>query len=301
MAASLGFIGVGAMGLPMASRLVDAGHAVLVFDVRPQGVDALVARGATSGRSARDVADQCEIVFASLPSNDACEHVVLGTDGVVAGAAMRTFVNLGTHGSQLSRTIADALAARSIVSIDAPVTGGVVGARAGTLTIIVSGPEAVFRRIEPLLACMGGNVFYVGDIVGGAQTMKLANNLLSLAAFVLTGEALAMGVKAGLDPSLMLDVINKGTGRNTATSDKFPRVVLSRTFDLGATTAGAARDIALGLEEAASLGVPMWVSSTVAQFFAFAMSQGEAKQDYSTLVRHFERWAGVEISRKADP
>lgn len=295
MAASIGFIGLGAMGAPMVRRLLMHGYQVTVFDLKAESLAALVADGAKSAASVHSVADQCDIVFISLPNNPACQAVALEPNGLIAGGKMRLLVNLGTHGSQLSREIAKAFSDKSVRVLDAPVTGGAKGAAQGTLTVMVSGPRPSFDDIEPLLKCIGTRIVFVGESIGSAQTMKLANNLLSLSAFILTAEAMALGMKGGLDPEVMLEVINSGTGRNTATSDKFPRVVLNRKFNLGATTAGAARDIALGIQEAEALGVPLWLGSATHQFFSFALSQGDGPNDYSTLVKYQERWTGVEM------
>lgn len=296
MSEVVGFVGLGSMGAHMARRLVEAGHDVLVFDLKPEAVAAAAAQGARVADSVRAVADGADIVFASLPDNDACRAVAIGPGGIVEGGRVRIFVNLGTSGSALSRELAARFGEKSIAFVDAPVTGGMRGARDGTLTIMASGPQAAFERVEPLLGHLGAHIFFVGEIVGGAQTMKLANNMLSLTAFVVTGEALAMGVKAGLDPKLMLDILNVGTGRNTATSDKYPRYILTRNFDLGSTTDVAAKDIKLAVAEAEDFGVPVGVGGATRQYFMFALSQGDGPKDYTRIVEHLENWTNTKLS-----
>lgn len=295
MTAKIGFIGLGSMGSPIARRLVEGGFRLVVFDVRADVVESQVGNGIRRASSVQDVADQCEIVFTCLPDISSTRAVAVGPSGIGQGRRVRLLVNLGTTGSPLSREIEAALSQRSIVMLDAPMSGGVRGATLGTLSVMCSGPREAFQSVEKALGCFGSKVVFVGTATGVAQTMKLANNLISLGAFLLTGEALAMGVKAGLDPNVMLDVINAGTGRNTATTDKFPRHVLTRSFALGATTEVAAKDVRLAIAEAEALGVPVWVGNMVHQFFTFALSQGEGPKDYTRLVELVEHWAGIEI------
>src|SRR6185312_5545882 len=211
----IGFIGLGKMGFPMARRLIEAGHRLRVFDQRREAVDRLVALGAVAANSPRDIADQVETVLASLPSLQASLEVASGPAGVIEGTRVRRFIDLSTVGSHMAVRIHDLLAGRTIVQLDCPVSGGVGGAEKGTLAVMVSGPRADFEVVKPALEIIG-RVFFIGTKPGSAQTMKLANNLLSATAMVATSEAVTMGVKAGLDAAVMIDVINAGTGMNTA-------------------------------------------------------------------------------------
>ncbi|MGZ3283271.1 MAG: NAD(P)-dependent oxidoreductase, partial [Xanthobacteraceae bacterium] len=244
----IGFIGLGQMGFHMARRLVEAGHRVIVFDTRREAVDRLTALGAHAAQSPRDMADQVETVMASLPTPDIVLAVATGPDGVIAGKRVRRFVDLSTTGAVMAKRIFAALKEKNIVQIDCPVSGGVTGAAKGTLALMVSGPRAEVDAIAPLLPAIG-KTFIISDRPGAGQTMKLCNNYLSAAAMTATSEAMVMGVKAGLDPRIMLDVINSGTGRNTATEDKFGRVVLPRTFNLGFTVGLMTKDLKLCLSE----------------------------------------------------
>ena len=218
----IGFIGLGKMGYPMARRLIEAKHDLIVFDTRKEAADQLVALGAKAASSPKDVADRAESVLASLPSLQASLEVATGSGGVIEGKKVKRFVDLSTVGSAMAVRIHDILAKRNIVQIDCPVSGGVGGAEKGTLAVMVSGPKADFELLKPALGVIG-KVFFIGEKPGSAQTMKLANNFLSATAVVATSEAVVMGVKAGLDPAVMVDVINAGSGMNTASRDKFPR------------------------------------------------------------------------------
>ena len=197
----IGFIGLGKMGFPMARRLIEAKHRLVVFDQRKEAVDKLVALGAEAAASPKDVADRAETVMASLPSLQASLEVATGKDGVIEGKLIKRFVDLSTVGSHMAVRIHDLLAKRDIVQLDSPVSGGVGGAEKGTLAVMVSGPRADFEAVKPALDVIG-KVFFIGEKPGSAQTMKLANNFLSATAMVATSEAVVMGVKSGLDPSV---------------------------------------------------------------------------------------------------
>jgi 3-hydroxyisobutyrate dehydrogenase-like beta-hydroxyacid dehydrogenase len=174
------------------------------------------------------------------------------------------------------------------------VSGGVSGARNGTLALMVACPREMFERLQTILRPIG-KVFFIGDRPGMGQTMKLVNNLLSAAAIAITSEGMVMGVKAGLDPKVMLDVINAGSGRNSATQDKFPRSVLPRTFDFGFPTELLYKDVKLCLDEAEALGIPMWVGNSVRQMLAVTKAAQGPDSDFTTLVKCIEEWAGVEV------
>src|SRR5580692_9889453 len=211
----IGFIGLGNMGFPMARRLVEAKHQLVVFDQRKEVTDKLVALGAQAASSPKDVADRAETVLASLPSLQASLEVATGSGGVIEGKKVKRFVDLSTVGSHMAVRIHDLLAKQNIVQLDSPVSGGVGGAEKGTLAVMVSGPRAEFEALRPALEVIG-KVFFIGEKPGSAQTMKLANNLLSATAVAATSEAVVMGGKSGLDPAVMVDVINAGSGMNTA-------------------------------------------------------------------------------------
>jgi 3-hydroxyisobutyrate dehydrogenase-like beta-hydroxyacid dehydrogenase len=294
MAAHIGFIGLGNMGGPMASHLVGAGYALTVHDVRPESVAALVTKGARAAASPAEVAHAADTVLLSLPNPGIVRDVVLGTGGVVTGGRVRTVIDLSTTGARTSEEIAAALAARGIVAVDAPVSGGTAGAVRGTLAVMVACPRATFPDVEPMLANLG-RVFFVGERPGMGQTMKLANNLLSATALAATSEVLVFGVRSGLDPSTMIAVLNAGSGRNSATEDKFPRTILPRTFDTGFTTGLMYKDLQLYLEQAAAAEVPASVARAVVELWRRACEEIGAERDFTTIAQLVERAAGVEV------
>jgi 3-hydroxyisobutyrate dehydrogenase-like beta-hydroxyacid dehydrogenase len=290
----VGFIGLGNMGFPMARRLIAAGHRLVVYDTRSEAIARAVALGAAAATTPAEVADRAETVLASLPSLDASLAVATGPTGVITGRRVRRFVDLSTVGSQMARRIQELLAARGIVQIDSPVSGGVAGAEKGTLAVMASGPQADFAAVKPLLDALG-RVFFIGEKAGSAQTMKLVNNLLSATALVATSEAVVIGVKAGLDPAVMIDVINAGTGLNTASRDKFPRSILPRTFDFGFATGLMVKDVRLCLAEAESMGLSMGVSEAVGQLWETVIREMGPESDFTSAIKPIEQAAGVEV------
>jgi 3-hydroxyisobutyrate dehydrogenase-like beta-hydroxyacid dehydrogenase len=297
----IGFIGLGKMGFPMARRLIEANHQLVVFDSRKEAVDRLVALGAQAASSPKDIADRVETVMASLPSLRASLEVATSTGGLIEGTRVRRFVDLSTVGSHMAVKIHDLLAKKNIVQIDCPVSGGVGGAEKGTLAVMVSGPRADFAALKPVLDVIG-RVFFIGEKPGSGQTMKLANNFLSATAMVATSEAVVMGVKAGLDPAVMIDVINAGSGMNTASRDKFPRAVLPRSFDFGFTTGLMVKDVRLCLEEMKSLGLSMEVAEAVGRLWEVVIRDMGAESDFTAAIRPIEQAAGVVVGGKnTDP
>jgi len=294
----IGFIGLGNMGQPMARRLIEAGHKLIVYDTRNDAVAPLVALGAQLASSPSDVADRAETVMASLPSLQISEKVAIGEGGVIHGKRVKRFIDLSTTGSQTAARIAAALAKKNIVQIDSPVSGGVGGARKGTLAVMVSGPKAEVDAVNGVLGVFG-RVFVIGEKPGMAQTMKLANNFLSATAMAATSEAVAMGVKAGLDPAVMIDVINAGSGRTTASDGKFPQAILPRTFNYGFATALMLKDVRLCAEEAKGLNVPDAVMNAVLAQWETTNTEYGGDSDFTAIVKMIEKRAGVTVGKKS--
>ncbi|MGX1347764.1 3-hydroxyisobutyrate dehydrogenase-like beta-hydroxyacid dehydrogenase [Bradyrhizobium elkanii] len=288
----IGFIGLGKMGFPMARRLIEAGHKLAVFDTSKDALDRLVALGAVAATSPKDIADRVETVMASLPSLQASLEVATGAGGVIEGTRVKRFIDLSTVGSQMAVKIHDLLAKKNIVQIDSPVSGGVSGAEKGTLAVMVSGPRADFELVKGALDVIG-KVFFIGTKPGSGQTMKLANNFLSATAMVATSEAVVMGVKSGLDPAVMIDVINAGSGLNTASRDKFPRSVLPRSFDFGFATGLMVKDVRLAVEEMRSLGLSMEVAEAVGRLWEVIIRDEGPDSDFTAAIKPIEKAAGV--------
>jgi 3-hydroxyisobutyrate dehydrogenase-like beta-hydroxyacid dehydrogenase len=282
------------MGGPMAGRLLDAGYRLMICDNDERAMAPLIARGAQRATSPAALASAVETILVSLPTPAVVQTVALGEDGVVSGTKVKTFVDLSTSGPRTAIVVAEGLRAKGITGVDAPVSGGISGAEKGTLAVMVACPPDLAARLRPILEVLG-KFFFIGERPGMGQTMKLANNLLSATALAISSEAIVMGVKAGLDPKVMIDVINAGSGRNSATQDKFPKAILPRTFDFGFATGLLYKDVMLCLEQAEALGVPMLVGNAVRQLLAITKARQGFDSDFTTMVKCVEEWAGVEV------
>ncbi len=290
----LGFIGVGRMGGPMARRLMEAGYKLTIFDTSEDSMKPLLEKGATRAASVKSLCDSVEIVFCSLPTPPIVETVALGPGGVIEGSKVRLFIDTSTTGSIYAKRIAAALAKKNILEVDAPISGGVTGANKGTLAMMVSCPNDVLERLKPILSHLG-KVFFLGTEPGMGHTMKLLNNILSATAMAISSEAVVTGVKAGLDPKVICDVINSGTGRNSATEDKIPRLVFPRKFNGGFAVSLLNKDVRLFMDEADALQVPTVVAAAVKQVLVTTMAMLGPDADMSEIIRVVENLAHVEV------
>jgi len=292
----IAFIGVGRMGAAMVARLIAAGHTLAIYDPLASALTPLAALGARPANSVAEAAANSTLVMASVPGPAEARE----TARFIAGSAtVKIFVDLSTSGPAAAQAMAALLAPRGIAAIDAPVSGGVKGAAAGKLSIMASGPAHAMQRVRPILEVLG-KVYELGEKPGLGQTVKLANNLMSAASLAIAAEALAMGVKAGVDPAAMLDVLNASSGRNSATQDKIPKHVLNRQFDFGFANALSFKDVRLCLDEAEALGVPMVVGAAVRQMLSITHQIHGAAADCTDLVKVVENWAGCQIGGKEE-
>jgi 3-hydroxyisobutyrate dehydrogenase-like beta-hydroxyacid dehydrogenase len=292
-----GFIGIGAMGRPMANNIVNAGYDLVVCDTDKVATDILAQRGASVAQTARETANQADIVISCLPNEAAAKDVVFGTDGVLAGDRARAYVNFGTFGSAYSVELADTLSKSGRAFLDAPISGGPPGASAGTLGIMCSGDKETFDTLEPIFEVIAGKATYLGEKPGAAQTMKLANNIISFGNLAIALEAMTLGAKAGLDPEQMIEVINSSSGRNTATEVKIPNHVLNRAFDYGAAMHIIEKDLELWRQEAELFDAPMWLGSNIRTLYRQCMTELGRDADVTDLARTLENMAKVEISK----
>lgn len=293
---SVGFLGLGRMGANMSARLIEHVDHLLVHDISHPAVQSIVGQGAHAAGSAKALGDRCEIVFLSLPTPAIVREAVLGPEGIAAGKKVKLVCDLSTSGPGLAHELAAALDKNGIASVDAPVSGGIKGAREGTLAIMAGGPEDAYETVRPLLEQIG-KPFYLGETPGAGQTMKLVNNLLSLTAIAVTAEGMALGIKAGLDPARMIEVLNSGTGANSATRDKWPRAVLPRSFDFGFAAALSLKDTKLLLDEAKAMKVPMPIGETVEELLNRTLASYGDDADFTEIAKIVEQAAGLDPER----
>ena len=285
------------MGGPMARRLVHAGHHLSVFDTAPAAVAALAEAGAEVCESARAVADAAELVLVSLPSPQVVSDVARQ---LASGSALRVYVDLSTTGPELAEEVAEMLGTAGVGVVDAPVSGGTAGAESGRLTVMVAGAPEHIAIARGVLELLGSRIFVVGERPGQGQVVKVINNLMSACSVAITAEATSLGVKAGLDPATLLEVVAASSGSNTAAAQKFPAYVLTRTFDQGFRLNLMAKDVRLCLAEARRLGVPMLLGATVEQLWNLGDATFPDDADFIEIVRMFEKWANVTIESNGE-
>ncbi|NKB56099.1 MAG: NAD-binding protein [Alphaproteobacteria bacterium] len=295
-----GFIGTGSMGLPLASNLLDQENALVAYDVNPAATKPLAEKQARIVDSPLSVANESDIVFACMPSIESFHAVVTGEGGIINGSQMKVFVNLGTMGTEALAEIESTLGAEGIPVLDSPITGGVQRAWEGDITVISSGPQAVFDQAEPFLKSFARDIHYVGDKVGQAQIAKICNNIMSFTNLVVGLEALVMAAKGGVNPEKALAVINSGSGQNSATLSKIPNFVMNRKFNMEAPMYITAKDAMLWRMEAERLEVPQNVAGATYHTMQQALAMGLRDGDMSEMVKVIERAADFELPKTRD-
>lgn len=298
-AARIGFLGLGAIGAPIAMRLSGGNHKLVIFDVREEAVEAF-RETAELAASPKAVGDRADIVFGCLASADAHRDALLGSHGLIHGTRVRTYVNLGTSGARLVRELGDALEASRIATIDAPITGGVGRARSGTLTTMAAGSRSAFDAVAPLMQLYSSKIVWLGASPGSAQIMKIVNNAVSFANLAAACEALIVGAKAGLDPVVMLDVLNNGSGQNSATLMKIPSDVLTGNFQFGGSLAIVIKDYEAFVEEAQALGIEPRIGQAVLKAYVDASALVSEAGDVTEVIRPMEIAAGIELRKTVE-
>ena len=289
----IGFIGTGNIGNPMARNLIEAGHQLVIFDLRPEAMENLLELGAESAESCAEVASRCSIVFSSLPGPPEIESAITSAEGILAGAAQGDIhVDLSSNSITTVRRLAQLEADAGVSYIDAPVTGGVPGAEAGTLTVLGSGDADAFERVRPLLDAIGANIFHLGE-AGAGCLFKLLNNVIILCGNQIVQEALVLGTKAGLDPEDLVEKLRLGTARPYMGLAPY---LLGKRFDNPSFTLRLAeKDVSLAIEAARANQVPMPVASAAHQTYLRALSAGLGEQSFLGTLQAIEAAAGTEI------
>ncbi len=294
MARKVGFIGLGAMGGPMALNLAKAGIALVVHDIDAAKTGPLKAKGAEVAESADAVAAKTERTIVIVETTDQAEQVIIGAHGIIRGAKPgHIVICMSTIDPFAARSFADRLAGLDIAMVDAPVSGGTGRAQSGELSVIVGGSANVVARCEDLFAVMGNRTFHVGEL-GSGLAMKLVNNMLVQVNTVAVAEALVLGVKAGLDPQTIYDVVRVSTGASAAWELRVPRI-LQGDFAPGGTIDISYKDQELETAFAKRLGVPLLLANVTQQVYQMARAQGLNKQDGAAVVKIFEKLAGVTV------
>jgi len=300
MATSVGFIGVGNMGNPMASNVLKAGFPMIVYDRNPRAMDNLLQAGAQGAASARAVVEGTEIVLTSLPASPDVEAVYLEPGGLVDSAKPGTIlIDLSSVLPSTPRKIEPRAQARGVHFLEAPVSGGVSGARAATLAIMVGGDPETLTRAHSVLRAIGPNIFHVGP-VGAGNTVKAINNMLSSVNALAMMEGVALGVKAGLDPMTIYEVVKASSGASKAL-ERIPNSLIPRQFEPGFKVQLMNKDLETFNTIAKELHVPVSFANVAQQYQQMAIAAGLAEQDTSVVMTIIERLAAVEVSRPEQP
>jgi 3-hydroxyisobutyrate dehydrogenase len=290
----IGFIGVGNMGGNMAANLLAAGHELTVTDIRKEIAEPLLANGATWADTAKEVAAASDVIMLSLPMPADVEKVVTADDGVLAGAARgSTIIDLSTNSPSVVRALAVTTAAQGVGFLDAPVSGGIYGARKGTLAVMVGGDADLFEQHRPLFDVIGGNVFHVGD-VGAGNVAKLINNMLSFVCMLGTTEALVLGAKAGIDPVVLREVVKAGSG-NSFMWDRGGRAILKDRLAPSFTVTLAVKDVTLATALAEEFGVDVPMGRLSEELLTAYRDGGFASEDLLATVKGVEEQAGTVV------
>jgi 2-hydroxy-3-oxopropionate reductase len=297
MKRTVGFIGLGIMGKPMAQNLLRAGFPLVVFNRSRGPVEDLVKEGASPAESAKGVAERVEVIITMLPDSPDVKEVVLGKDGVVQGLKPGSVVmDMSSINPLVTQEIAQKLKERGIEMLDAPVSGGEVGAVQGTLAIMVGGEKRVFDDCIEILKAMGKNIIHVGGIGAGGY-VKLVNQIMVALNIASVGEAFSLGVKAGLDPQVIYQAVRGGLAGSQVLESKAP-MIFGGNFKPGFKIKLHHKDLDNALSTAKDLGVPLPLSSFVQQVFISLMTEGRGEDDHSALATFFEKIAMVEIRSK---
>ncbi len=293
---TIGFIGLGAIGKPMADCIIARGMKVVVTDIRREARSQFDGRAAIAS-SAAEVAAQSDIVIACLPSLAAYLDIVSGENGIQNSTRARVYVHVGTTGPTIVRQLQAILEPKGIATLDAPMSGGITRAAEGTLVTMVSGQRSALDKAEAALECYSKKVVYLGEKPGAAQAMKLINNMLSAANLAIACESLLLGAKEGLDPEKMLEVLNEGTGQNSATLVKIPNHILPRTFDYGGAMHITIKDLKAFIEEAELQSIPTPIAAKVREIYVDSFAHGSKADDMTVVIRRMEELAGLELPK----
>ncbi|MEG1433137.1 MULTISPECIES: 2-(hydroxymethyl)glutarate dehydrogenase [Eubacterium] len=292
----IGFIGLGAMGKPMAINLLKEGVTVYAFDLMEANVAAVVAQGAQACENNQKVAAASDIIFTSLPNAGIVETVMNGPGGVLSACKAGTvIVDMSSVSPSSTLKMAKVAAEKGIDYVDAPVSGGTKGAEAGTLTIMVGASEAVFEKIQPVLSVIGKDIYHVGD-TGAGDAVKIVNNLLLGCNMASLAEALVLGVKCGLKPETMQEIIGKSSGRSYAMEAKMEKFIMSGDFAGGFAMDLQHKDLGLALEAGKEGNVPLPMTAMATQIFEGGRAMGLGREDMSAVIKVWEQMTGVSVS-----
>jgi len=287
----IGFIGLGIMGKPMARNLLKAGYSLVVHDLNRSAVEELASEGAQAASSSKEAAGQCDVVITMLPDSPDVEQVVLGPEGVAEGiSAGMLFVDMSTIAPGTARKVYGILKAKGVESLDAPVSGGEVGAKAGALSIMVGGTEAAFQRARPIFEVMGKNIVLIGE-PGAGQVTKACNQIVVGVTIQAVSEALILARKSGVDPAKVREALLGGFAQSRIL-DLHGQRIINRTFQPGFRVRLHRKDLAIALQTGREVSLPLMLTSQVAELMNALIARGDGDLDHSGLAHLLEQMGG---------
>ncbi len=290
---SLGFVGLGNMGQPMVRRLAAAGYRVCAYDQAQEARERLASvAGVTIASTPAEVADGADVVILMLPDSAAVQAVLAG-DGLLAAVTPPTLIaDMGSSEPGSTRVLAQRASERGVTLVDAPVSGGVMGARAGSLTIMTGGPADALATLRPVLDVLGSKVVHAGAVAGAGHAVKALNNLMSAAHLLVSCEAIQVGQAFGLDPAVMLDIVNDSSGRSGSTQLKWPRYIMPGSFDSGFSMHFMVKDMAIALHLAQAAGCPAPLSQAALELWRKAADDMPDGADHTEIGRWLQQVTG---------
>lgn len=293
MKKKIGFIGLGIMGKPMAENLIKAGYSLCVHDIVQEPVKELTSLGAIKGKSAKDISEKSEVVITMLPTSVEVKEVYLKDDGILMGLKEGgTAIDMSTIEPMISQEIAAIATKKKIEMLDAPVSGGQLGAIEGTLTIMVGGKEEVFNQCKEIFEAMGKNIYYCGAI-GAGEVVKIANNLVCAINMQATCEAMILGIKAGVRPKTLFEIMSKSSAQNWALNTYMPKKAFRGDFEPGFMVDLMYKDLGLAHNLATQYKIPILLAATCRQVFELARAAGKGRKDFSAILTLLEETVGV--------
>ena len=295
---TIGFIGIGKMGTPMSRNLRRGDYTVIGYDSDPAALERVRPEGVQAAASMADLAKRCDVIITMLPNSDIVDRVVNGEGGLADNMeAGKLLIDMSSSYPRRTAVLGEELSRRNIHMLGAPVSGGVVGAEAATLAIMPGGPSDVVEAAMPIFEILGGNIVHIGEEVESGHAMKCVNNFLSATNLLSSMEAVAFAAKMGLDPEKVLAVVNSGSGRNSATADKWPRLLLKRDFNTGFAAGLMHKDLTMASDLAREVGATMFLLNHVRQVYGLVVSRNGADSDQALMLEMIEEWVGQTVGQ----
>jgi 3-hydroxyisobutyrate dehydrogenase len=296
MAREIGFIGLGAMGSPMSKNLIKKGYKLTVYDIIKERMEVSVNLGAQAASSSKEVAERSQVIITMVPSSPNVREVILGREGVIEGIKKGSVViDMSTIDPLTTREIAKILLDKGVTMLDAPVAKGVSAAIAGSLAIFVGGERGVYEKCKDILSAMGTDIHYVGDI-GAGEVVKIVNNLMLATTMCSLAEALVLGVKAGVEPEVLVNALSQGSGNSFVLENHVKNFVLKGKFEKGVFPVDyMIKDLGLALVTGAGHHVPLYFGALASQAYELARAAGHSQEYHPVVIRPLEEFTGVKV------